>query len=153
MTLTDLLSCRSQFVKDIQVLEGRILQGQSYSEQVVDGQVISGDRPYTEEDLRTMIADMEAIREELLLTKRQIAEANQKSGVQNLIIKRGEVKATIDFWKRLRGESGRDRYSYRNDLEKKVIPVKEADAKVDELVKQIRKIDSEIRRLNDTTEV
>ena len=137
-------------------MEARVLEGQPYNEQTVGDKTVVN-RTYEEDDVRSMTTELADVRHRLTQVKTVISNANFNSGIQHHIIERGELKAQLDFWKKMRGaaSAGERRY-YRQpegSVAKTTIPITEIDTTTDEIVRKIRSEDSMINRLNDVTQV
>jgi len=151
MKLGNLLRERKQLVGEISRLEARAKQA-AIIRIVKEGDKEVEKEDYSQSDFEDIIQRLGKKREKLLAVKKMISAANRVpvdgTCIQNLVIRRGELKEELSFWESLRSAHVN---SYEHN--KTRVPMKEVDKKVDELVEIIAVTEAKINELNARVEV
>jgi len=152
MSLAQALRKRAELIANIQTLQQRIQEATTY---------VEGRESYSAQDYAAMSAELVKVRNELTALKVAIdkgnhVEQNGKS-VYQCIVKRGDVNADLQFASQLRSHAhsatGREYFNEEAPKMMSRVSVKEVDARVDALQKQLRDIDNEISDKNGTIQI
>jgi len=146
MNLAQALRKKNELVSKIGKLEGRVKQAMSYTE---------GRETYTQEDYDRMRDELATTRNKLLGLKQAMSAANRVdvdgTCVQDLIIKKGELKSLLDFVRQQRVMVDVGRINQWDDESPEQIHrenAKDLDTRIDDLETELRETDDQINSMN-----